>query len=251
MSSPRIDEDLRRGLAANCAGAYRTWVSRLGKRTQLWDDLSCADLELAVSLPVNGAFLLTSPQDGDRELLERAATFFADRPGGAYELWSLWPLPHLSGAEHAGEQVPCMIREPGGAAPPAPVELEIVEVTDAATARQAEWLINEVFEARTVPGSLLPPECLDERFRVWVGRVGGRPVSTATAYIGDGFVGLYAVATAAHARGRGYGEAVTWAATLCRPELPATLQASQMGRPVYERMGYGTVAEFTVWELDR
>ncbi len=203
MMGSGVAGDVLRRAASNPAGAYRTWVSRLGKRTQLWDDLSCADLELAVSLPVNGAFLLTSPQDGDRDLLERTAAFFADRPGGPYELWSLWPLPRLSGAGQAGEQVPCMIREQGGTAPPAPVELEIVEVTDAATARQAEWLINEVFEARTVPGSLLPLECLDERFRVWVGRVGGRPVSTATAYIDDGFVGLYAVATAAHARGKG------------------------------------------------
>ena len=50
---------------------------------------------------------------------------------------------------------------------------------------------------------------------------------------------------------RGYGEAVTWAATLCLPELPATLQASPMGRPIYERMGYRTIAEFTVWDLER
>ena len=31
----------------------------------------------------------------------------------------------------------------------------------------------------------------------------------------------------------------------------ATLQASQMGRPIYERMGYRTIAEFTVWDLER
>jgi len=55
------------------------------------------------------------------------------------------------------------------------------------------------------------------------------------------------VATLPEARGRGYGEAVSWAATLCRPELPATLQASSMGRPVYERMGYRSVADFTLW----
>ncbi|MCI0633603.1 MAG: GNAT family N-acetyltransferase [Actinobacteria bacterium] len=251
MSAANVDEDLLRRLAANSAGAYRTWVDRLGKRTRFWDDLSCADLELAVALPVNGATLLTGPRDGAHDLLERAAAFFAERPGGPYELWSLWPLPRFSNSGHEGQQVPCMIREPGGSPPGAPADLEIVEVADASTARQAEWLIDEVFEARTVPGSLLALACLDDRFRVWLGRVDGRPVTTATAYIGDGFVGIYAVATAAHARGKGYAEAVTWSATLCRPELPATLQASQMGRPVYERMGYRTVAEFTVWELDR
>jgi GNAT superfamily N-acetyltransferase len=63
--------------------------------------------------------------------------------------------------------------------------------------------------------------------------------------------GIYAMATAPAARGRGYGEAITWAATLCRSDLPATLQASDMGLPVYTRMGYRTVAEFTVWDRDR
>jgi hypothetical protein len=38
---------------------------------------------------------------------------------------------------------------------------------------------------------------------------------------------------------------------MSRPELPATLQASSMGRPIYERMGYRTVAEFTVWDFER
>lgn len=44
---------------------------------------------------------------------------------------------------------------------------------------------------------------------------------------------------------------MTWPATLCRPDLPATLQASSMGRPIYERMGFRTVAAFTVWERER
>jgi GNAT superfamily N-acetyltransferase len=117
--------------------------------------------------------------------------------------------------------------------------------------RDAEALIDEVFGARGEPGSTLTVDCLDERFRVWIGRVDGRPVTTATAWVGGGFVGVYAVATVPDARGRGYGEAVTWAATSSRPDLPATLQASSMGLPVYERMGFRTVARFTVWELER
>jgi hypothetical protein len=84
-------------------------------------------------------------------------------------------------------------------------------------------------------------------YRAWVGMVGDNAVSTATAYLSDGFVGVYAVATVEEARGRGYGEAVTWSATLCEPELPATLQSTSLGRPVYERMGYQTVTTFTVW----
>jgi GNAT superfamily N-acetyltransferase len=89
---------------------------------------------------------------------------------------------------------------------------------------------------------------MSEAFGMWVGFVDGRPVCTSAAYVGGGLLGVYAVATAPEARGRGYGEALTWAAMGFRPDLPAALQASPMGKPVYERMGYRAMGEFTVWE---
>jgi GNAT superfamily N-acetyltransferase len=246
------DEGVLLAAVANCAGAYETWVGRLGRRRQRWEDVTCVDLGLSVPLPVNGATVLREPDPGEVEgLLDRVAGFFAAGSGGPYEIWSVWPLPSLDRAGVPSEAVPCMVRDAGGTAPEAPGELEIAEAVDEVTVRQAEALIAEVFGAEDVPGSMLTLACLDERFRVWIGRVEGRPVTTAAAFIGDGFVGIYAVATTRDARGHGYGEAMTWAATLCRPELPATLQASPMGWPIYERIGYRTIAEFTVWELER
>jgi hypothetical protein len=238
--------------AANCAGAYRIWAERMGKPAQLWDDLSCGDLGVPASLPPNNATLLrpATPESLDG-VLERVEDFFARGTGGGYEIWSLWPFPGTTQPGYEEWPCPCMVRERGGEPPPAPPELEIVEAGDEGTVLEAEALIGEVFETEAAPGSTLRPECLDEDFRVWVGRVDGRPVTTATAYVADGFVGIYAVATLLDARRRGYGEAVTWVATLCRPDLPATLQASEMGEPVYERMGYRRVAEFTIWERDR
>jgi len=55
------------------------------------------------------------------------------------------------------------------------------------------------------------------------------------------------VAALPAARGRGAGAAVTWAATVCRPDLPAVLVASDDGRPVYERMGFLAVERWTAW----
>jgi hypothetical protein len=93
------DEETLLRATVNCAGAYRTWVERLGKRTRLWDDLSCTDLELQVPLPPNGATLLRDPRpDRGDDLLERITAFFAERPGGRYEIWSLWPIPSLANA---------------------------------------------------------------------------------------------------------------------------------------------------------
>ncbi len=54
------------------------------------------------------------------------------------------------------------------------------------------------------------------------------------------------VATIEAARGRGYGTAMTWAAIAdAAPGVEiAVLQASALGRPVYERMGFRMVVEY-------
>ena len=48
-------------------------------------------------------------------------------------------------------------------------------------------------------------------------------------------------------RGKGIGEALTWAATLADPSRPAMLMASDSGRPIYERMGYIPILRLTLW----
>lgn len=80
-----VDDDVLARAAANCAGAYRTWAEKLGKPARLWDDLSCGDQELPVSLPPNNATLLrpSIPETFD-DLLERASAFFA---GGEFTVW--------------------------------------------------------------------------------------------------------------------------------------------------------------------
>jgi hypothetical protein len=144
-----------------------------------------------------------------------------------------------------------MIRDAGGERPVVPAELEVVEVDDDAGMREVWTVVDGVFTGGRVPEPSWDARVLGDDYRAWVGRVDGRAVTTATASVSDGFIGVYAVATLPEARGGGTGEAVSWAATLCRPDLPATLQASSMGQPVYERMGYRTIATFTLWSRPR
>jgi hypothetical protein len=47
------------------------------------------------------------------------------------------------------------------------------------------------------------------------------------------------------------GEAVSWAATLTAPALPAILLASDLGRPIYQRMGYLPLCRATMWTGER
>jgi len=147
---------------------------------------------------------------------------------------------------------PLMARLPGAAqVPPVPAELRIHEVVDRAGL--------EVFERTIVDGYPMPDmqpyqwgRLYDERVlggptRLWVGFVDGQPVATAAAHVAAGVNDVEMIATLEGARGHGYGAAVTWAATTADPSLPAVLIASDLGRPVYERLGYTALTRWTMW----
>ncbi len=71
--------------------------------------------------------------------------------------------------------------------------------------------------------------------------VDGQPVATASLYCGAGAAGIYCVATLPDWRGRGIGGAVTLQALLdgrARGLRIGTLQASELGLPVYLRLGF-------------
>lgn len=114
----------------------------------------------------------------------------------------------------------------------------------------------EVAETEGFSGGRRPPgpprrygEALlsDDRFRLFVGYAGGEPVTTSQAVVAGGVVGIYGVSTVPRARGRGYGEAMTWRAASCESGLPVVLQPSDEGRALYRRMGFRRVGAFTVW----
>ena len=87
----------------------------------------------------------------------------------------------------------------------------------------------------------LPQVCM------YAGLVEGVTVATSMLVATGSVAGVYWVATIEEYRGRGYGEALTWAAVTggrgagCKI---ASLQASKLGRPVYERMGFDHVLDY-------
>jgi hypothetical protein len=146
---------------------------------------------------------------------------------------------------------------PGSAtAPPDPPELEIRPVTDKADL--------ETFEETTIvgfpftdflpyqPGSLFDERVLsDTRMRRWIGWVDGKPVGVSASFVDYGVINVALVGTLPEARGKGYGAALTWKAALTEPGLPAMLLSSDMGRPIYERMGFLPLYRFTLWYRGR
>jgi GNAT superfamily N-acetyltransferase len=79
------------------------------------------------------------------------------------------------------------------------------------------------------------------------GLADGAVVATSMLVETAGVAGIYWVATLEERRGRGYGEALTWAAVARGREngcALASLQASALGRPVYARMGFEHVLDY-------
>jgi len=83
--------------------------------------------------------------------------------------------------------------------------------------------------------------------RAYSGLIDGVVVATSILIATSGVAGIYWVATLELHRRQGYGEAVTWAAVAGAREFHCTiasLQASKLGRPVYERMGFEHVLDY-------
>src|SRR6185436_1810814 len=151
------------------------------------------------------------------------------------------------------EGVPGMAMPLDAWAPPGPQDdIEILPATDAGAFHEA---MDVMFEGFEIPRDAQP--AFEERFAdfcfgpraiqtTYIARIDGRPVATSLGMVVDDVVGIYNVATSPDARRRGAGTAVTAAAmTAARAQGAkwAILESSEMGRSVYERLGFRQVCE--------
>ncbi len=173
-------------------------------------------------------------------------------PGVPKLLLSPFPTPDLRGE---GLQLlghpPFMVRPAGGVPPQLTPEVEIREVRDAEDLFVFE---RTLIEGYPVPGMdpadvpiLFSPKVLGGSFHAFLGLVDGHPVATASAHVAAGVNHVEFVATRSEHRGRGIGAALTWAATVAEPSLPAVLISSDDGRGVYEKLGFLPIVRWTIW----
>jgi hypothetical protein len=240
----------------NLADLWTHLASASGGRTARWPEVCVADMGSACPF-LNSAVLLKLPTWADlTQLTHELDEFYAAGEGGSWLLWSSSPTPDLTALGYANwGQPPLMVRPAGGLPPQQPSELRIVEVTDAAGLAAWEVTFIEAYPLHWLqparPGTLLSLRVLGGPLRLWLGMVNDAPVGVAAAFDSAGVVGVHMVATMSGARGRGYGAALTWQAVVSRPDLASVLQSSDMGRAVYERMGFRTVAPMSLWERQR
>jgi GNAT superfamily N-acetyltransferase len=234
--------------------SWGDWAEKLarsgGGRSVHHDDLVLVDLG-SPSMFLNTVLSRRPHTTTDvADVVARTQSFFGAGPGGRFVWYSAWPTPDLRGHgfELAGHP-PFMVRSPGGGARAEPPGLRIEEVDDERAIAAFDRVATLGFPLPELgDGPALGPGALAvDGFRLWVGYDGDEPVTAASAHVGRDLQHVEFVATRPEWRGHGYGEAVTWRATLADPTLPAVLVASDDGRPVYERMGYLPVTRFTLW----
>jgi GNAT superfamily N-acetyltransferase len=86
---------------------------------------------------------------------------------------------------------------------------------------------------------------------LYVARLDGRPVACATGHDHDGDFSVTFTATLPEARGRGLAARLLTHALHDARERGCTttsLQATKMGQPVYERLGYRNLGPLRMWE---
>jgi hypothetical protein len=238
---PASDSLVRAGLLSTADRARHQAVAA-GGRVQADDSLVLADTLVAGFFYGNGAFVV-APEGLDR--VEEITAFFDDR---GFVLMSPFPTGDLTG--HGLELMghpPFMIRPPGGERPPVPPSLSIEPVSDAPGLVEFARSLAAYYPMPEQAVSCFAPGLLGGPTQMWIGREAGRPVGVAAAHLSHGVANIEWVAADPACRGKGYGAAMTWQATLADPSLPAVLIASDDGRPVYERMGYLPIVRWTLW----
>jgi hypothetical protein len=204
-------------------------------------------------LPFANRAVLEQPITDAEHVVAELRAFYAAGGVGPYLFDSAWPTPDLRpyGFTLMGHP-PLMVRAPGAPLPAAPPELRIVEVTDDTTATDLERTLIDGYPVPMMqPFEQVRLFTADARraagWKHFVGYADDRAVAAGSCYVGDRLLRVDNIATLADVRGRGFGVAITAATMAADLTKPATLIASDLGRPIYEKLGFVAISRATYW----
>ena len=250
-SSPGGD-NLLNDFVQESAASFAAFAAARGDRLGRVDGVVTL-IDAGSPLPFINRAVLERPIDDVNTVLDHIRPFYDSGPATPFMLDSAWPTPNLRpiGFEPMGHP-PLMVRSGGAPFPPAPPELRIVRVDDDRTAFDYERALIYGYPAPQLQPmtevTLITPGALDAPgWHHFVGYVDDEPVASGSGYVGDRLVRVDNIATLESARGHGYGVALTAAAAAVDPLKPATLVASDLGRGVYERLGFVAILRSTYW----
>lgn len=212
-----------------------------------------------ISPMFNGVVRANCPPEQADALIEQTLAYFTQR-GRPLAFW--WVGPSARPAD-LGERLlargfapfevdaPSMACDlhalPARIATPAGFALEIVR--DAAGAQAWADTFNAIYETPQFAGQAWADSLARFGFdaapyRMYLGRLEGRPVATNILFCGAGVASVFGVGTLPEVRGQGIGAAIT-----LQPYLDARAQgyhtgvlfATEAGLPVYRRLGFAEV----------
>lgn len=225
-----------------------------GGEVEVDDDVVLASCGQPVSA-FNLAFIRRPVHDAD-ELVARSLSWFEHRglPGHLRVRTGLDPLLDVAAARRrlrVDARLPVMVMQPLRRGKAGRAALEVRTVRTAADLNDHVVVASAGFGIPTAVAHHLFDNALvgDERFEAYTGYVDGTPVASSVLSHSAGVSGVYNVATIPEHRRLGYGEALTQHAIDRAADVGApvvTLQASPMGLPVYERMGFRSVSTHTI-----
>ncbi len=136
-------------------------------------------------------------------------------------------------------------------APDAPQGVELLRVRTPEELWQAALVNVEAFGMlREVARRLIVPDVLEgPETRVYLARLDGEPVACASTHLHERALGVFGVGTVVKARRRGIGTAITAFALQDRKDQAdlAWLHPTEMGRRMYEAMGFRPVSRWAVF----
>lgn len=239
--------------ARNIANWHEASLNALGVRCEteagLWLQLGSDGPPIYVSaITLNPS---TDPASQVRQI-ERMDSLRAGRPHAIIDSWAKLDLSSLGYRRSAPQ--PWYIRDTGPMRERSrPDGLVVEEVRDEATLAEYESASWDGFESGDVvravgTGGQHHPDTLNNpRMHYYVGKLDGRVVAGSIAYRSDNIIGVFGVFTLPAYRKRGFGQAVSRAATTAASEIPAHLEPSEQAAQMYRHMGYRQVGVHTSW----
>ncbi|MFD9685739.1 GNAT family N-acetyltransferase [Kitasatospora sp. NPDC059088] len=199
-----------------------------------------------------GLRILVQENDLDQGELAELAELVRRAPGpvNAEDPFSATDLSHLG---LRNWQMPVMLRLPAAAPAAAGGSgLDVVRVSGGEDLRAAERVVIEGFELAAFepyrPGELFPAALIGRPgVDVFLASHQGVAAGACVRVVDEGLASHYWVGTAPAFRSRGVGRAVMTASLADLAQVPATLTASKLGRPLYESLGYTVAAPSTWW----
>lgn len=159
-------------------------------------------------------------------------------------------VPELGeGAVYPGMVLPSLEGAVGEAPGLTVQKVETIEALEMFNTLSAQGFGESRATLRTFDAPAFLSDPADTRY---IGFVGGAPVATSMRSVGRGVAMVLNVVTLPAFERRGIGAVMTrWAALPARDEGcdASFLHATQVGRPLYERVGYQYVMDIRVWRV--